>query len=111
MFGLAAGKPIPATGAYFTQPIKQRSIYEDYFQSPIHEASQFNGISFSYALLSELLPTYDSDLLAMNELSVEKYLTTFNQGNHSTKVTKILTLKLPSGCPTEEEIAYKMNMS
>jgi AraC-like DNA-binding protein len=111
MFRLAAGKPIPATKAYFSLAIDQPSAYEDYFQCSIEDKSEFSGISFSSKLLTELLPTYDSDLLTLNTLAVENYLATLKQGQHSSRVTKILTKELPSGCPTEEEIAYRMNMS
>ena len=41
----------------------------------------------------------------------QKYLSTLKQDNHSARVTKILTERLPAGCPTEEEIAYYLNMS
>jgi len=112
MFRLAAGKSIPATGAYFTFPIVEKlDVYEAYFQCPVYGESDFNGISFSTKLLQELLPTHDSDLLALNKTAVSKYLASLKLGAISERVSEVVSALLTSGCPTEEEIAYRLHMS
>jgi len=112
MFRLAAGKNIPATAVYFSFPIgDSRTAYEEYFQCPVHGESSHNGIAFSKSLLNEMLPTHDAELVALNEAAVGKYIQSMGSGQSSEKVIRLVTQLLASGCPTEETIAFKMNMS
>jgi AraC-like DNA-binding protein len=113
MFRLAASKNIPATGVCFTFPIDDSSkgIYEEYFQCPVYGSCESNNISFSQPLLNELLPTHDPELVALNESTISKYLSSMNNGETTIKVIKIVTELLPSGCPSEEVIAHKLFMS
>lgn len=112
MFRLAASKNIPATGVYFNFAVSDaRAAYEDYFQCPVYGNSEFNGIAFSRALLNELLPTHDPELVELNELAVSKYLAAMDKGETTARVTKIITALLPTGCPGEEVIAGKLHMS
>ena len=112
MFRLAASKNIPATAVYFKFPIEgSLAVYEEYFQCPVYGACDFNGILFSKSLLNELLPTHDPELVALNEMAVNKYLSRMDNGDITTKVIKIMTSLLASGCPSEDVIAYKTHMS
>ena len=112
MFRVAAGKKVPATGVYFTMPINNNlSAYEDYFQCPVHHSETFNGIAFSKALLLELLPAHDSELVESNKASVEKYISTLKQKEIITNVTSIILSLLSTGNPTEEEVAFRLHMS
>jgi AraC-like DNA-binding protein len=112
MFRLAAGKTIPATGVYFSLSIKEQlAVYEEHFECPIYDNHDFNGIAFSTSLLTELLPTHDADLVDVNKTAVEKYLSSLSQGDIGAQVSEALTKLLPTGCPTEEEIAYRLHMS
>ncbi len=112
MFRLAAGKNIPATGVYFSFAIADNNkAYEDYFQCPVYGNQAVNGISFSKALLTETLPTHDTELVEMNEMVINKHLASMENGETSSKVIKIINDLLPLGCPTEETIAYKLHMS
>lgn len=112
MFRLAASKNIPATAVYFTFPIEDaQPIYEKYFQCPVHGSSKFNGISFSKQLLKEQLPTHDPDLVALSETAIKNHLEKMNSGAISAKVVALISQLIPSGCPTEETIAYELFMS
>jgi AraC-like DNA-binding protein len=112
MFRLAAGKTIPATGVYFTFSTKQgMSAYQDYFQCPVHSNHDFNAISFSKSLLKELLPTHDPELVELNEMVVQKYISSIDNGLTSKKVISVINKLLPSGCPTEEIVAFTLHMS
>jgi AraC-like DNA-binding protein len=112
MFSLVASKNISASKVYFNFSIKGAlKTYEDYFQCPIEESSAFVGISFSKNLLKEALPTHDPELVALNAMAVNKYISEMNNGEISNKVIKIITELLPSGCPNEESIAFKLHMS
>ncbi|KGJ93793.1 AraC family transcriptional regulator [Colwellia psychrerythraea] len=112
MFRLAAGKNIPATGVYFTFAIDENiKAYEAYFQCPVYGNQAVNGIAFSKALLTETLPTFDAELVEMNEMVINKHLTSMDNGQTSSKVIKIINELLPLSCPTEETIAYKLHMS
>lgn len=112
MFRLAAGKNIPATGVYFTFDISDNNqAYEDYFQCPVYGNQAVNGIAFSKDLLTETLPTHDLELVEMNEMVINKHLASMDKGDTSSKVIKIINDLLPTGCPTEETIAYKLHMS
>ncbi len=112
MFCLAAGKRIPATAVYFTFDLgSSLSVYENYFQCPVHGNSKVSGIAFSRSLLNELLPTHDSELVALNEAAVAKYINSMQAGFVSNKVVNAVTDSLALGCPSEETIAFKLNMS
>ena len=112
MFRLAAGKNIPATAVYFNFAIaKDNTSYQEYFQCDIHQQQKFNGISFSKKLLSELLPTHDAELVELNEMAIAKHLSALNNEAVSNKVMKIINQLLPSGCPSEEVVAYQLHMS
>jgi len=112
MFRLAAGKAIPATGVYFTFAVDKRNkTYQEYFQCPVYGNQKMNGISFSKSLLTETLPTHDSELVELNEMLINKHLNNLKKGDTSTKVIKIIHELLPSGCPSEEMIAFKLHMS
>mgnify|MGYP002700308149 CR=1 FL=1 len=113
MFRLAASKNIPSTGVCFTFPINESSkgAFEEYFQCPVYGASENNSISFSKSLLNELLPTHDPELIALNESAINKYTNAMNSGEVSTKVIKVITELLPTGCPSEEVIAHNLFMS
>jgi AraC-like DNA-binding protein len=112
MFRLAAGKTIPATGVYFTFEVDKRNrSYQDFFQCPVYGNQEMNGISFSKSLLTETLPTHDSELVELNEMLISKHLNNLKKGDISTKVIKIIHELLPSGCPSEEIIAFKLHMS
>jgi len=112
MFRLAAGKSIPATGVYFTFDIDEdNKAYEDYFQCPVYGNQTVNGIAFSKVLLTESLPTHDAELVEMNEMVINKHLGSMDNGATSSEVIKIINELLPTGCPTEETIAYQLHMS
>jgi AraC-like DNA-binding protein len=112
MFRLAASKNIPATGVYFTFPIHDSlNIYEEYFQCPVYGSSESNCISFSKSLLNELLPTHDPELVEINESAINKYIAKMGSGEVSSKVIKVVTDLLPTGCPSEEVIAHKLFLS
>jgi AraC-like DNA-binding protein len=112
MFRLAAGKSIPATGVYFTFDIDEDNhAYEDYFQCPVYGNQKVNGIAFSKVLLTETLPTHDTELVEMNEMVISKHLASMDNGATGSKVIKMINELLPLGCPTEETIAYKLHMS
>ncbi|KGJ93688.1 AraC family transcriptional regulator [Colwellia psychrerythraea] len=112
MFRLAAGKNIPAKGVYFKFPIAENNTtYEEYFQCPVYGDQAVNGIAFSKALLTETLPTHDTELVEMNEVFINKQLASMNNGETSNKVIKMINELLPLGCPTEDVIAYKLHMS
>lgn len=112
MFRLAASKNIPATGVYFTFPINDSlDVYEEYFQCPVYGSSENNCISFSKSLLNELLPTHDPELVEINESAINKYIAKMGSGEVSSKVIKVVTDLLPTGCPSEEVIAHKLFMS
>lgn len=112
MLRLAAGKSIPAQSVYFNYEIGDSlPVYEEYFQCEVHQSSGFNGISFSKALLNEQLPTHDSELVAVNEAAVHKYIQKMGSGEVSAKVISLINKLLASGCPSEETIAFKMHMS
>jgi AraC-like DNA-binding protein len=112
MFRMAASKNIPATAVYFTFPVDDaKEVFEDYFQCPVYGACESNAISFSKALLNELLPTHDSELVELNESAINKYLSAMNSGEVSTKVIKVISELLPVGCPSEEVMADKLFMS
>jgi len=112
MFRLASGKSIPATGVYFTFDVDDNNkAYQDFFQCPVHGNQNVNGISFSKSLLTETLPTYDSELVELNETLINKHISTLNKGDTSTKVIKIIHELLPSGCPGEEVVAFRLHMS
>jgi len=112
MFRVAAGKSIPASEVYFAMetPINQ-TAYDDFFECPVNFESEFNAISFSESLLMELLPTRDEELVEMNKLAVEKYVSTLGQPETAEKVTNVVSSLLATGCPSEEEVAYKLHMS
>ena len=112
MFRLAAGKTIPATAVYFSFPIGDSlSAYEQYFQCPVHDNCSYDGIAFSKMMLNEMLPTHDPELVQLNEATVGKYIQRMGSGEVSSKVIRLVTELLASGCPTEEVIAFKMHMS
>jgi AraC-like DNA-binding protein len=113
MFRLAASKNIPATGVCFTFPIDNsaKDTFEEYFQCPVYGSSKSNSISFSQPLLNELLPTYDPELVELNESAINKYIDAMNSGEVSAKVIKVISELLPAGCPSEEVIAHKLFMS
>ena len=112
MFRLAAGKVIPATGVYFTFDVDEdNKAYQEFFQCPIYGKQKMNGISFSKSLLAKTLPTHDCELVELNEMLINKHLTNLEKGDTSTKVIKIIHELLPSGCPSEEMIAFKLHMS
>jgi AraC-like DNA-binding protein len=112
MFRLAAGKTIPATGVYFTFEIDDTNeAYQEFFQCSVYGNQKFNGITFSKKLLTELLPSHDSELVELNEIVIEKHLKNLENGNISSKVIKIINKLLPSGCPSEETVAFKLHMS
>jgi len=107
-----ASKNVPATKVYFNFPIKHSlKAYEDYFQCPVVDNSDYVGISFSKNLLKEALPTHDPELVELNEMAVRKYISEMDNGETSNKVIRIITELLPSGCPNEETIAFKLHMS
>ncbi|NRA19793.1 MAG: AraC family transcriptional regulator ligand-binding domain-containing protein [Oceanospirillaceae bacterium] len=112
MFRLASGKNIPATAVFFRFSIgDSQAIYEEFFQCPVYGDSNYDGISFSKHLLKETLPTSDAELVKINKAAVEKHIQSMGSGKVSSKVIRLVTNLLASGCPTEEIIAYKMNMS
>ena len=112
MFRLAAGKTIPTTGVYFNfSTEKSMAAYQVYFQCPIYSNQDFNGISFSKILLKELLPTYDPELVELNEMVVQKYISSLDNGSTTKKVITVINKLLPSGCPTEETVAFNLHMS
>ena len=112
MFSLVASKNVPATKVYFNFPIQSSlKAYEDYFQCPIVESNSFVGISFSKNLLKEALPTHDPEMVELNNMAVKKYISEMDNSETSNKVIKIITELLPSGCPNEETIAFKLHMS
>ena len=112
MFRIAAGKPIPAHAAYFNFPEPaDTSAYETYFECPLFFDHPFNGISFSESLLMELLPTRDPELVELNRMAVEKYVKTLGSQENAINVSRVINDLLPSGCPTEEDVAYQLNMS
>jgi len=112
MFRLAAGKAIPATGVYFTFEVDDNNkAYQEFFQCPVYGKQKVNGISFSKSLLTETLPTHDSELVEINEMLISKHLSNLTKGDTSSKVIKIIHELLPSGCPSEEIIAFKLHMS
>jgi len=112
MFRIAAAKKIPATGVYFSFAIAgDKKAYQDFFQCPIHDNQAINGISFSKSLLNEQLPSHDPELAQINEMAVNKHLAAMKNGETSTKVTKIITELLPTGCANEETVAFKLHLS
>ncbi len=112
MFRLAAGKNIPVNEVFFSFDIRNSlPIYEEHFQCTVHGNSSLNGLSFSKALLEKQLPTHDPELVELNAAAVHKYIQKMSSGEVSSKVMTIVNSLLNSGCPTEEVIAFKMNMS
>lgn len=112
MFRLAASKNIPATKVNFTFAINDtNNKYQDYFQCPVYGDSAHNSISFSKSLLNEMLPTHDPELVGFNEMAIDKYLLKMNTAETSSKVSKMITELLPTGCPSEEMIANRLFMS
>ncbi|MDP2560670.1 AraC family transcriptional regulator [Psychrobium sp. 1_MG-2023] len=112
MFRLAASKNIPATAVYFTFDITDSlPAYEEFFQCKIYPNSTMNGIAFSKSLLSELLPTYDAELVELNEIAIKNYLKTMKQSQVCVEVVNIITERLDKESVTEEAVAYRMNMS
>ena len=112
MFRLAAGKTIPAIGVYFTFSVDDSNqVYQEFFQCPVYGDQKMNGISFSKSLLTETLPTHDTELVELNEIVINKHLSNLDKGDLSKKVIKIIHELLPSGCPNEELVAFKLHMS
>ena len=112
MFRLAAAKSIPARRVHFKFSIDEAlPVYEEFFQCPVRGDSEFNGIAFSRTLLTEMLPTHDPELVQMNEQAVEKYLGNMDRGRIAARVVQQITEQLPSGCPSEEQIAFRLHMS
>jgi AraC-like DNA-binding protein len=112
MFRLAAGKSIPVSEVFFSFDIGDRlAIYEEHFQCSVHGNSSLNGLSFSKELLNKQLPTHDPELVELNAAAVHKYIQKMGSGEISSQVMTIVNGLLNSGCPTEEVIAFKMNMS
>jgi len=112
MFRLAAGKNIPATGVFFNFDVSEDDpAYEEYFQCPVHANHSFNGIAFSKELLNEQLPTHDPESVQLNEMAVNQQLKSMKSSATSAKVMKLIAQLLPSGCPSEETIAYQLHTS
>lgn len=112
MFRLAAGKNIPATGVYFGFDVADDDpAYEEHFQCPVHANHSFNGIAFSKVLLNEQLPTHDPESVHLNEMAVNQQLKSMTNSATSEKVMKLIADMLPTGCPTEETIAYQLHTS
>lgn len=112
MFRLAAGKSIPVSEVFFAFEIEDsKTAYKKYFQCQVNANSEFNGISFSKALLENQLPTHDAELVELNQAAVHNYIKKMSGGENSVRVMDIVRSELSSGCPTEEMVASKLHMS
>jgi AraC-like DNA-binding protein len=112
MFRLAAGKTVPASKVYFTFDIEgSDETYQHYFQCPVYGKQKLNGISFSKKLLTKTLATHDVELVELNEMVISKHINNLNKGDISSKVIEVIHTLLPSGSPSEEQVAFKLHMS
>lgn len=112
MFSLAAGREVVPNKVYFNYPISASlKVYEDFFQCSVQGNSDTVGICFSKTSLNKLLPTYDPELVELNEMAVKKYLNEMDSGETSNKVIEIISELLSVGQLSEEIIADKLHMS
>lgn len=113
MFRLAACRPVPISKAYFKHhiPKKHVSRYQDFFECEINDQYDFNGLAFQASVLEEPLPAADKELAALNDQSIGAYMKSLAQSSIAKRVCDCIAPLLPSGCPTESEIAIRLNMS
>lgn len=85
--------------------------YYEFFRAPL----TFNGASCAIILpldvADEELPSWNSEMAAFNDQQMEKYLSTLQTANLSSKVKKRIVEHLPSGDATLENVASDLALS
>ncbi|GMQ83711.1 MAG: AraC family transcriptional regulator [Gammaproteobacteria bacterium] len=85
--------------------------FEALFRSPVEFGAESNALYFDPASLREPLPGANPELARANDQVVIDYLGRFDRENISMQVRSRLIELLPTGQPTQKDIASSLNFS
>ncbi len=85
--------------------------YHDIFGSKIEFSSKTNNFYFELSEVDTSLPLHDPEAIAALDRVLESYLVKYGQSNFVRKTSKEIIRLLPGKAPTENDIAFAMNMS
>lgn len=85
--------------------------YEDFFRAPIAFGANRYCIYFDADYLDEPLPSANSALAQLNDQVIVDYLARFDRSQIAVQVRNLIIQRLPSGEPSQDEIARSLNMS
>ncbi len=85
--------------------------YEAFFRAPLAFGAAGYCIHFDAAYLDEPLPSANPALAQLNDQVIVEYLARFDRSRIAVQVRNLIIQRLPSGEPSQEEIARALNMS
>ena len=92
-------------------PPREISIYKDFFRAPIHFSAQRDALVFDQEQIEEKLVFSNPKLARANDQMVVDYLDRFDRDNFAQKVRIQIIDHLPSGVPSQKDIAQSLNLS
>lgn len=87
------------------------SAYEKFFRAPIIFGAEAYRIYFDNQYLDEPLPSANPALAQLNDQVIINYLARFDRSQMAVQVRNLIIQRLPSGEPSQDEIASALNMS
>lgn len=85
--------------------------YEEFFRCPIVFGAPGYCIHFDSRYLDEPLPSANPALAQLNDQVIVDYLARFDRSQIAVQVRNLIIQRLPSGEPSQEEVARALNMS
>ena len=93
-----------------TAPV-DTSVYERAFRAPVEFDAPLNAIDFDRADFEQPLEGANPELARHNDAISAAYLARFEQSRLSTRVHALLVEALPSGVPSQEQVAKSLLLS
>lgn len=85
--------------------------YERLFRCPVTFGCDIHKIIFEAAYLDETLPSANPELAQLNDQVIVDYLARFDRSQVAVQVRNLIIQRLPSGEPSQDEIASALHMS
>ncbi|MGB1581857.1 MAG: AraC family transcriptional regulator ligand-binding domain-containing protein, partial [Nevskiales bacterium] len=92
------------------KPVDSRP-WEDFFQAPIEYGAEQCRLHFEADILDEPLPSANPALARLNDQVIVDYLARFDKSQVALQVRNQIIERLPSGEPSQSQIASQLNMS
>ncbi|MGH1373625.1 MAG: AraC family transcriptional regulator [Cellvibrionaceae bacterium] len=87
------------------------TAFDEMFQAPIHYSQAINKLEFDYAVLTKPLITANPEMAQVNEQIMKSLLENSNQNQMATDIQLHILEQLPTGEPSQEDIASALHLS